>query len=114
MPELKEGVGGGDRTVAVDEYSHTIVVLLRIYLDDEGNISTADAEIVRDLIRKTVTGVLESSWNLKEVYRFHFPTFWAARERIYANPRFFYARTGMLGTSTFREIRKRSLLRLAF
>lgn len=100
----RKELAAGDRTVAVDEYSHTIVVLSRIYLDDEGNISIADAEIVRDLIRKAVTGALESSWNLKEVYRFHFPTFWAARERIYANPRFFYARTGMLSTSTFREI----------
>ena len=48
---------------------HTILVLSRIYLDDDGEIDAGNAEIVRSLIQKAATDVLESAENLKEVYR---------------------------------------------
>lgn len=96
----RKALATGDRTIKVDEYSHTILVMSRIYLDDEGNINTSNAEIIRDLIREAAEGVLVTSENLRAIYRFHFPTFWAARERVYANPRFFYARTGIFNIVT--------------
>ncbi len=94
----------GDRTVRADQYSHTILVLSRIYLDDDGEIYASNAEIVRSLIQKAATDVLESAENLKEVYRLHFPTFWAERERIYGNPRFFHARTGIFNRQIYKEV----------
>lgn len=94
----------GDRTVNADQYSHTILVLSRIYLDDGGGIDSGNAEIVRSLIQKAVTDVLESAENLKEIYRLHFPTFWAGRERIYGNPRFFYARTGIFNRQIYKDV----------
>ena len=71
----RKALESGDGTVRADQYSHTILVLSRIYLDDDGEIDAGNAEIVRSLIQKAATDVLESAENLKEVYRLHFPTF---------------------------------------
>lgn len=70
----RKALESGDVTVRADQYSHTILVLSRIYLDDDGEIDAGNAEIVRSLIQKAATDVLESAENLKEVYRLHFPT----------------------------------------
>ena len=65
----RKALESGDVTVRADQYSHTILVLSRIYLDDDGEIDAGNAEIVRSLIQKAATDVLESAENLKEVYR---------------------------------------------
>lgn len=100
----RKALESGDVTVRADQYSHTILVLSRIYLDDDGEIDAGNAEIVRSLIQKAAIDVLESAENLKEVYRLHLPTFWAERERIYGNPRFFYARTGIFNRQIYKEV----------
>lgn len=57
----RKALESGDGTVRADQYSHTILVLSRIYLDDDGEIDAGNAEIVRSLIQKAATDVLESA-----------------------------------------------------
>lgn len=87
------------RMVAPSVLSHsinrTITVQTHYYISEDGSINLTEAEIARALIEKELYEQLDAPKNLREIYRHYFFGIWKNRERIYANPLYFYANCGV-------------------
>ena len=83
-----------DSPVDADTNYGSLRILSRFYLDDDGNINAANAEMVRQTVQETIMNILLSPTNLLEVYRHYFPILWSKRQKIYANPKLFFANSG--------------------
>ena len=86
-----------ENPVSVDTPAGSVRVLSRFYLDDDGSINAANAEIVRQTIQESIMNVLKAPRNLREVYRYSFPILWSKRETIFGNPELFFASSGRYG-----------------
>ena len=86
-----------ENPVSVDTLSGSVRVLSRFYLDDDGSINAANAEMVRQTIQESIMNALTTPKNLLEVYRHSFPILWSKREMIYGNPKLFFANSGRYG-----------------
>ena len=87
-------IGPWESPVSVDPNAGSVRVLSRFYLDDDGSINAANAEMVRQTIQESVLHVLMMPQNILEVYRHSFPILWSKRQMIYANPNLFFASSG--------------------
>lgn len=92
--------GTNAMAASYDEMSRNLHVLSKCYLEGNGTVNATQAEMARSIIHEKLNGILYSSSNLHEVYRRNFPLFWRKRDEIYANPLLFYAKTGMLSSSS--------------
>ena len=90
---------GWDEPVTANTETGSIRINSRFYLDDEGNINTANAEIVRLTLERVAINALLTEENLRELFRHYFPLLWSKRQLIYDNPRLFFADTGRFGRS---------------
>ena len=72
-----------------------IVVLREYYLRPDGTIDYTQAEMARQQIAKGLLEILEERQNIREIYRQHFGLLWRNRERIYEDPRLFFANTAI-------------------
>ena len=86
-----------DRPVDADINQGSIRILSRFYLDDNGSINAANAEIVRQTVQEAAFNAMLSPTNLLDVYRHYFPILWNKREMIYGNPKLFFANSGKYG-----------------
>ena len=84
----------GDRSVTVDTLNKSIRVLSKVYLDEDGTIDYSNAEMVRALIQEALLNILTEPRNLIEAFRLHFPLLWMKRQRIYDDPKLFFAPSG--------------------
>ena len=96
-----EFVPGWDEAVIADTDTGSIKINSRFYLDDDGNINTANAEIVRQTIQKVAISAMHMDLNFKEIFRHYFPLLWENRQLIYDNPKFFFAASGRYGHDYF-------------
>ena len=87
----------GDRSVTVDTLNKSIRVLSKVYLDEDGTIDYSNAEMVRALIQEALLNILTEPRNLIEAFRLHFPLLWMKRQRIYDDPKLFFASSGRYG-----------------
>ena len=62
-----------DSPVDADTNYGSLRILSRFYLDDDGYINAANAEMVRQTVQETIMNILLSPTNLLEVYRHYFP-----------------------------------------
>lgn len=92
---------GWDEPVTANTETGSIRINSRFYLDDEGNINTANTEIVRQTIQKVAISTLLDEENLRELFRHYFPLFWHNRQLIYDDPKLFFADSGRYGHSYF-------------
>lgn len=90
-----------DNPVVADIAAGSIRVLSRFFLADDGTINPGNAEIVRQTIQEALMNVLYSPENLREAFRQYFPLLWRNRQKIYADPRLFFAGSGHYGSSIF-------------
>lgn len=88
---------GWDEPVTANTETESIRINSCFYLDDDGNINTANAEIVRLTMEKITIHALFTEENLRELFRHYFPLLWSKHQLIYDNPRVFFADTGRLG-----------------
>ena len=86
-----------DTPVESDTNCGSVRILSRFYLDDDGTINSANAEIVRQTVQEVVLNALLSPANMLQVYRHYFPLLWSKREVIYADPKLFFADSGRYG-----------------
>lgn len=86
-----------DEPVCFDERHRRICVYTSYYLDKEGSIDSYKADYVRALIEKVINDMLMDPENLMEIYRENFPQLWHHRDKIYANPNYFFVQSGWRG-----------------
>lgn len=83
-----------NQPVEADMIYGSVRIFSRFYLEDDGTINAAHAEIVRQSVQELAMNALLSPANLLEVYRHYFPVLWSKRQVIYSNPKLFFANSG--------------------
>ena len=76
--------------------SGMVAVLSEYYLRPDGAIDYTQAGMVRQQVAAGILEILENQQNIREVYRHHFGLLWRNRERIYNDPRLFFANTAIM------------------
>ena len=97
----REEISPWNLPVEADMNYGSIRIRSRFYLEDDGTINAAHAEIVRQSVQELAMNALLSPANLREVYRQYFPVLWSKREMIYANPKLFFANSGRYSGGIF-------------
>ena len=73
----------------------SIIVYRGFYLTPQGTVHTTRTLIAKQQIERILSDILEDPANLREAYRKNFGLLWGRRDRIYADPRLFFARSGL-------------------
>lgn len=82
--------------VTRDPETDSIRIYSRYYLEEDASINYGHAEIVRQTVEEMAMRILMSTENLREAYRLYFPILWSQRDRIYADPKYFFVDSGRL------------------
>lgn len=87
--------------VWVSRRHKSILIISEYYLHEDGSIDYSHAEMVRQQVAAGILEILEDRQNIREVYRHYFGLLWNNRERIYNDPRLFFANTAILHRLAF-------------